>query len=125
MDVLNNHRDNHDVRLHNANLFDAVREDNAEYVRMSINYGATNMSECMVYACSRGNVDVVRELLEFFDGDKNDLLFIACHNGNQALTELLIAWGANDYRQACIWATVGGHNDIVVYLNRIFLNEKN
>ena len=75
----------------------------------NINYGMTPL----MYATQIGNMDIVKELLDFGAKDFDFAFYVACAEGYWDIAEEIMKAGASNYNLALSYAAIGGQLEIV------------
>ena len=67
----------------------------------------------LMYAAKLGNMEIVKELLDFGAKDFDFAFYMACMEGYLDIAQKFINEGANNFDIALTYAAIGGHLDIV------------
>lgn len=97
---------------------------NIGLVSMFVRYGATDFAVAAYWAALKGHVQILTLMLSLgIDTLKlNPILFAACSGGNINCVRVVINEGANDLSTAFCAACLGGHLDVAQYIFSIEQN---
>lgn len=106
--------------LQNNDLMKSIENNDIEGVKSILRDGNNldiynnkyGMSSLM-YAAKIGNMEIVKELLDFGAKDFNFAFYMACLEGYWDIAQTFINEGADNYDLALSYAAIGGHLNIV------------